>query len=152
MIRIAILIGALFLTTPSEMNAHEFKEDVVVIGNTTSSPKDISLKDLRDIFWGRKRTWENGTPIKVYVLGSANPSTLIFYSQNLGILPSTYWSLLFKQPGNEEDIFVPTILPTDAAIYHAVDCTPGAIGYMSSSEFHYHDSEHDLIEPVDIHL
>jgi hypothetical protein len=145
MIRIAILIGALFLTAPSVVKA-----EVVIIGNTTTAPKDMSLKDVRDVFWGKKRKWDNGVPIRVFLLSSANPSTLEFYSEYMGVLPSTYWATILKQDSNETDFFLPTILPTDAAVYHAIDCTPGGIGYISNAEFNYHDTDHDMIKGVDV--
>lgn len=156
MIRLPLFIGILMCSCPIDAPAdHVDAHEVIIIGNATSVPKNLSIKEVRDIYWGRDRMWDNGTPIRVYTLASPNPTTLQFFTQYLGILPTTYWSNIFKQ--NTNDIFVPTISPSESALYHSVDCNPGAIGFISGSEYNYHnhnaDASHndgDLVDRVDV--
>lgn len=137
-------------TAPTDSLAEHrtYAGHVLIIGNSSSSPKELTTKKLRDIFWGRDRKWENGTPIRVFVLPSSNPMTLEFFTQYLGVLPSTYWSNILKQSG--DDVYLPTVSPTEAALYHSVDCTPGSIGYISDSEYEYHENENDMVDSMGV--
>lgn len=149
MIRIALLLGVLLFSTPIDTNATHMGS-VVIVGNSTTAPKELSIREIRSLFWGKTRKWENGTPVKVYVLPSSNPATLEFFSSYLGILPSTYWSNIFKQEERGDGIFVPRISPSESALYHSVDCTPGAIGYITKGEYEYHEHNDDMVDSMNV--
>jgi len=148
-IRVALLVGMLLISFPEKTTAENVPPDsVVIIGNSASVPHDLSIKQLRDIYWGRDRTWDNGTPIRVYTLTSPNPTTLLFFTQYLGVLPTTYWTNIFKQ--DTVDIFIPIISPSESALYHSIDCNPGAIGFISGSEYNYHVNEADMVDSMSV--
>lgn len=133
MIRVAILVGSLLASIPSNVQS-----EIDIIANQSVPIDTISRSEISAIFTGRKTKWNDGTDIKIYVMPSFNPATVEFFTGYLGILPSTYWHNIIDDSSESEVVFVPNLTPSDFSLYNAIDCTPGSIGYIQHSEYLYY--------------
>lgn len=92
----------------------------------------ISQNALNAIFGMRLRKWEDGSPIRVYVLPDENPLHIAFSKQVLRVFPyqlRNAWNrLVFSGTGEE-----PITVGSEKQMREAVSTTPGAIGYLSPS-------------------
>lgn len=88
----------------------------------------ISTSELRSIFSMRRRTWKDGTPIRVFVLPDQHPVHKSFCKNILGIFPhrlrKSWDRLVFTGIGQ-----APTEVNSLQEMNEMVMKTPGAIGY-----------------------
>jgi len=105
---------------------------VVVLTNTDVQSGELSTSNLRAIFTIRKRSWDDKTPIKVFVLPDQNPLHQQFCKSILKIYPYVLreqWDrLIFSGTG-----IPPTVVDNEHQLQLMIESTPGAIGYASSS-------------------
>ena len=105
---------------------------IVVVNAATSSPPLLSRNTLGAIFGMRLRRWNDGSPIKVFVLPDENPLHIAFSKYVLKVFPyqlrSAWDRLVFSGTGEE-----PIILKSEQQMRSVVGSTPGAIGYLSRS-------------------
>ena len=105
---------------------------VVVINSATYSNSFVSQSVLGAIFGMRLRKWEDGSPIKVFVLPDDNPLHVAFSKYVLRVFPyqlrSAWDRLVFSGTGEE-----PIIVKSEQQMRAIVGSTPGAIGYLSRS-------------------
>lgn len=93
--------------------------------------EQLPLPQLRAIFALRVKQWPDGTPIRVFVFDSVNPSELHrrFCRDLLGIYPyqliKGWQRLTFIGTGS-----APETVAGPAAMHAQVRQTPGAIGYL----------------------
>lgn len=80
----------------------------------------------------RLRKWEDGSPIKVFVLPDENPLHISFSKYVLHVFPyqlrSAWDRLVFSGTGEE-----PVKVTTEQQMRSVIGSTPGAIGYLSRS-------------------
>lgn len=103
----------------------------VVIVNSAINPKGfLSQNALGAIFGMRLRKWEDGSPIKVFVLPDENPLHISFSKYVLHVFPyqlrSAWDRLVFSGTGEE-----PVKVTTEQQMRSVIGSTPGAIGYLS---------------------
>ncbi|MDF1690960.1 MAG: hypothetical protein P1U47_01190 [Zhongshania sp.] len=105
---------------------------VVVLTNTDVQSGELSTSNLRAIFTIRKRSWDDKTPIKVFVLPDQNPLHQQFCKSILKIYPYVLreqWDrLIFSGTG-----IPPTVVNSEQQLLQMIESTPGAIGYASTS-------------------
>jgi ABC-type phosphate transport system substrate-binding protein len=105
---------------------------VVVLTNAEVQAGDLSLANLRAIFTIRKRSWDDKTPIKVFVLPDQNPLHQKFCKTILKVYPYVLreqWDrLIFSGTG-----IPPTIVKNEQELQAIINATPGAIGYAPLS-------------------
>jgi len=89
----------------------------------------LSHSELQAIFTMRVRTWPDGQPIRVFVLGDNAPEQIEFSKKILDIFPyqlRRYWDrLVFSGTGQ-----APIELTSPGEMYIRIGSTPGAIGYL----------------------
>jgi ABC-type phosphate transport system substrate-binding protein len=147
MMRAAILIGSLLFSVPSNVKA---LNNVELIANTSVPVNTLTQSEAAAIFNGKITKWRDGTDIKVYVLPSSNPTTIELFTAVLGILPSTYWQNLLFNASELNVPFVPNISSNEIGLYNAIDCTPGAIGYISVIELDFYHKKTDAVKIIDL--
>ncbi|WP_344932960.1 hypothetical protein [Zhongshania borealis] len=105
---------------------------VVVLTNSEVEAGDLNLANLRAIFTIRKRSWDDKTPIKVFVLPDQNPLHQKFCKSILKVYPYVLreqWDrLIFSGTG-----IPPTIVNNVQELQAIINATPGAIGYAPIS-------------------
>lgn len=126
----ASLLGV-FLFCLTEMAMAE--EPPMVIVNSGIATQDfLSQNALNAIFGMRLRKWQDGSPIKVYVLPDDNPLHVRFVKNILRVFPYQLrlsWDrLVFSGTGEE-----PIKVDSEQQMRALVGSTPGAIGYLSQS-------------------
>lgn len=105
----------------------------VVVVNSVIHPKMIlSQNALSAIFGMRLRKWEDGSPIKVFVLPDKHPLHVAFSKNILRVFPyqlrNAWDRLVFSGTGEE-----PIQVATEQQMRERVSSTPGAIGYLRRS-------------------
>jgi len=105
---------------------------VVVVNATISPPPLLSRNALGAIFGMRLRKWNDGSPIRVFVLPDDNPIHISFSKYVLKVFPyqlrSAWDRLVFSGTGEE-----PIKVKSEQQMLTIVGSTPGAIGYLSRS-------------------
>lgn len=100
-----------------------------VIVNPDVADRSVSQSSLRAIFSMRMRQWQNGKPIKVFVLPSENTLHVSFSKSILNTFPyqlKRSWDLMVYSGSGQ----APTEVGSPAEMLLKVSSTPGAIGYM----------------------
>jgi len=113
------------------MPAFAHSAETVIIN--PSVLQNVSEKQLRSIFSMRRRNWENGTPIRVFVLPDSHPTHKAFCKNTLGMFPhrlrKTWDRLVFTGTGQ-----APEEIATEEAMLEKIRQTPGAVGYISTDK------------------
>jgi len=124
---------------------------VVAINPVTPAGEAIARNTLSAIFGMRLRAWENGTPIRVYVLPDNHAVHIAFCKQILGVFPHQYrtaWDrLVYSGTGqapleveSEEQMRArlagtrgeaPVVVGSEEEMRTRVSGTAGAIGYLT---------------------
>ena len=109
-------------------------DEPTVIVNESVSVDTLSMDDVKQIFMGKKRSWENGDIIVAAVLesGETHENFLKKFIQKSRMQFRTYWKKLVftgkAQALNEFD--------SDNDLVTFVANTKGAIGYIDSASPH----------------
>lgn len=89
----------------------------------------LSRDDLREIFFGRRTRWPDGSPLKVFVLPDQNPLHIRFSKEVLGVYPyqlrSAWDRMVYSGTG-----VAPTVVESAEIMKALIRETPNAIGYM----------------------
>ncbi len=97
--------------------------------NKTVGQTTVSRGALRTIFGMRLRTWNDGSPIRVFVLPDAHPVHIEFCKRALGIFPHQLrWAwdrLVYSGTGQ-----APIQVSTEEQMLRMIKTIPGAIGYL----------------------
>lgn len=114
---------------------------IVVLTHADVKTGELNLSNLRAIFSIRKRSWENKTPIKVYVFPDNSEIHHQFCKSVLKVYPYVLreqWDrLLFSGTG-----IPPTTVNSEEELRAIVNATPGAIGYTTANpSIHASNSE-----------
>ena len=125
-----ILILLLWLPAMPSMAAAP--DDISVIVNREVKIRQASVETVRIVFSMRLRAWDDGTPIKVFVLADEEPTHIRFCKKILGMFPyQLRWAwdrLVFSGTGQ-----APIKVSSEDAMKRKVAATPGAIGYVKRS-------------------
>lgn len=135
--RITLALMVCCLTTLSPQSVA-----MTVIVNSSVPQEKLNVINLRTIFSGRQRYWEDGSNIKVVILGFQNTSHLLFCNQVLDVFPHQI------RRSWERSIFSglsrgPIIVNDFNEMKKIVAQTPGAVGYIDT----YNDEEgvHEIL-------
>lgn len=100
-----------------------------IIVNSTVTQETISANTLRAIFGMRLRTWEDGSPITVFVLATNHPTHVKFTKDALGVfsyqLERAWDRLVYSGTGQ-----APIEVYSEKEMLMKVATTPGSIGYV----------------------
>jgi ABC-type phosphate transport system substrate-binding protein len=122
-----ITLIALLLTL---MSGVCFADGYVLIVNKANPETSISIQEARNIFLGKKSTWENGVKISVFTQ-SGSPVHGAFTKGVVGKSAqqfSTFWKkALFTGTG-----IPPRDFSSDASMLKSVASQSGAIGYVTA--------------------
>ena len=103
---------------------------LVVMHPGTQITPALGQTTLRAIFGMHLRSWEDGTPIKVFVLPSESPVHSTFCKKILNVYPhqlqSSWDRLVFSGTGQ-----APVEVESEEQMHRKIASTPGAIGYLN---------------------
>ena len=123
------LIGVLF---PCAVAMPAENRPVVIVNSETVSKLLLSQNALSAIFGMRLRKWEDGSPIKVFVLPDDNLLHVEFSKYILHVFPyqlrAAWDRFVFSGTGEE-----PVKVMSEQQMRDLVGSTPGAIGYLRGS-------------------
>lgn len=104
--------------------------EVTFIGNPSLTVSKLSKKDVRNIFLGKKTTWDDNTKI-VFVIQEDTPTHEAFLEKYLRKSPSQfkrYWKdKVFTGKGS-----LPQAFASEQNLIKFVSETKGALGYVSA--------------------
>lgn len=125
-----IAVVLLWLTLASNTSAADTQ--VTLIAHQSVDINTLNTSTLRAIFSLRKRSWNNKTPIKVFVLPDNHPVHKSFCKTVLKIYPYVLrdqWDrVIFSGIGTP-----PTVAKDIDELKRIVRATPGSIGYAPSA-------------------
>lgn len=106
---------------------------VYAIINANNLQSRISRNGLNAIFYMRLRSWNDGSPVTVFVLQDEDPLHKKFCKQRLNVFPHQIrkgWNkLIFSGTGQ-----APLLLNNKEEMLSKVSQTPGAVGYLSGKD------------------
>lgn len=130
------LLGILFLaivgmsmSLPGVASA----DDLIVIGNRSVPVASLTPKDVKNIYLGKMKVWDNGMKIVFVTLGSGD-TTNRFLKQYVKKNPSMfnkYWKKKVFTGGGKP----PRSFSREKDLLEYVSKTKGAIGYVSSQAY-----------------
>ncbi len=124
---------AICLLFSSASSATEPTPGVKLLTHGSIDASSLNISTLRAIFSLRKRSWDNKTPIKVFVLPDNHPLHKRFCKSVLRVYPYVLrdqWDrVIFSGAGTP-----PTIVKDAEELRRAVQSTPGAIGYLPQND------------------
>lgn len=100
-----------------------------VIVNPDVGDRSVSQSSLRAIFSMRMRQWQDGKPIRVFVLPGESAAHVSFSKSVLNTFPyqlKRSWDLMVYSGSGQ----APTEVGSPAEMLQKVSSTPGAIGYL----------------------
>jgi hypothetical protein len=106
---------------------------IAVVVSEKNPTTDLRFSDLRQIFAGEKRTWSNGTSIKVFVRGLGTPERAALLDL-LKMTESEYRQHWVAQVFRGEAQSEPIVLPSNGMQREAVLAFPGAIELVKMEE------------------
>lgn len=126
---VSCLVGAL---PTSAVSVPAGNRPVVIVNSVTASKLPFSQNALGAIFGMRLRKWEDGSPIKVFVLPDDDRLHIEFSKYILHVFPyqlrAAWDRLVFSGTGEE-----PVKVHSEQQMRELVGSTPGAIGYIRGS-------------------
>ena len=124
-----IFLFFLLICAPFAVNATQTSDSVEVVVHPVVSTRHLSRNSLRAIFGMRLRAWQDGSPIRVFVLPDDAPLHNLFAKEKLNIFPyqlrSAWDRLIFSGTGQ-----APFLVNSEEEMRIRVATTPGAIGYL----------------------
>lgn len=124
-----VFLILLILNVPFTASASQAIEFVEVVVHPAVSVRHLSRNSLRAIFGMRLRVWQDGSPIRVFVLPDNAPLHNNFAKEKLNIFPYQLrlaWDrLIFSGTGQ-----APFLVNSEEEMHLRVSRTPGAIGYL----------------------
>lgn len=127
-----ILLPALLVTLLFTDNALSSDTAVEIITHPNTNI-NLSRNLLRSVFSMRLRTWQNGTPIQVFVLPDDAPLHSTFAKKKLNVFPyqlrSAWDRLVYSGTGQ-----APLVVHSEEEMRTKVATTPGSIGYLSEDK------------------
>lgn len=121
-----IVVITVLLSTPTPALADN---STIVPFSLNSQSSKFTREDLREIFFGRRTQWPDGSPLKVYVLPDQNAVHIRFVKEVLGIYPyqlrSAWDRMIYSGTG-----VPPIVVDSVEQMQIKIQQTPDAIGYI----------------------
>lgn len=104
---------------------------VDIITNSTSKNEFLSKSQLRLIFEGKKIRWENGIPVRIFILPPDHIATKSFAWEILGLAPEAWKDIKTAAISNSQrNKFYEVATELDMIRY--ISSTNGSIGYINN--------------------
>ena len=124
-----IFLLLLLTTVPFSASASQQSGFIEVVVHPGVGTRQLSRNSLRAIFGMRLRAWQDGSPIRVFVLPDEAKVHNLFAKEKLNIFPyqlrSAWDRLIFSGTGQ-----APFLVNSEEEMRKRVASTPGAIGYL----------------------
>ena len=138
-----LALAVYVLTLAAICEAHEVQ---LIVNNSSVHPEELSVTELRAIFSMRRRTWDDDSAIRVFVLPEHHPLHQSFCKSVLKVYPYVLrdqWDrIIFSGTGTP-----PTVVDSVEKLQQLVAKTPGAIGYQYVTQHpEHHKQEHANVE------
>ncbi|SDY14668.1 hypothetical protein [Nitrosomonas sp. Nm33] len=119
----------LLISVLAVANTSQASDSVEVIVHPSVLVRNLSRNSLRAIFGMRLRAWQDGSPIRVFVLPDDAPLHQFFAKEKLNIFPyqlrSAWDRLIFSGTGQ-----APFLVNSEEEMRARIANTSGAIGYL----------------------
>lgn len=128
-----ILLPTLLIMLLFTDNALSSDEAVEVITHPSTDVSYLSKNLLRSVFSMRLRSWQDGVPIRVFVLPDDAPLHSIFAKKKLNVFPyqlrSAWDRLVYSGTGQ-----APLVVHSEEEMREKIATTPGSIGYLNENK------------------
>lgn len=121
-----IVVVTILISLPVPVSAYD---STIVPFSLNRQYSKLTREDLREIFFGRRTQWPDGSPLKVYVLPDQNAVHIRFVKEVLGIYPyqlrSAWDRMIYSGTG-----VAPIVVDSVEQMQIKIQQTPDAIGYI----------------------
>ncbi|MGR9099454.1 MAG: hypothetical protein ACU826_02695 [Gammaproteobacteria bacterium] len=120
-----LVVGAALNVWSEAANA----ETKIVPFSPVKQSRFFTREDLREIFFGRRTRWADGSPLRVFVLPDQHPVHIRFSKEILEVYPyqlRSAWDRMVYSGTGAPPMVVESLEKMQTLIQH----TPGAIGYI----------------------
>jgi tetratricopeptide (TPR) repeat protein len=104
---------------------------IAIVVNAANSTKDITAAELKEIYFGNKIQWQNGTPITPVLLSPGSKLNEFFLLKICGMDEAAF-NAYWEKRGNVK--IMPMFMERDEWIIRYIEGNPGAIGFMDSGK------------------
>lgn len=108
-------------------------DDIIVIGNRSVPASQLSPKEIKKIYLGKKKNWSNGLKVVFVKLGKGDVSTK-FLKELVKKNPSMY-SKYWKKKMFTGSGTPPIVFEKEKDLVAYVAKTKGSVGYVSSKSY-----------------
>lgn len=106
---------------------------MVVVTSAINPPKAISLSTLRAVYVMRYTKWEDGTPVRAYVLADSTAQHEAFSKEILKLFPRQLRQAWDRQVFSGLGQY-PEQVSSTKEMLAKVSATPGSVGYVPLNE------------------
>ena len=128
------IISATILFLVLNLGRGEGLPGIVVVVNSQNSLSGITTKELRDIYYGKKTAWTDGTEIEVVDLQAERKERQEFSQIVFNIDPAAveknYMKLVFTGQGRPPQ----QVMPTPQKVLSFIAYNRSAIGYVDEAD------------------
>lgn len=105
-------------------------EDIAIV-NTTSGVASLTSDQVKDLFLGKKTSWDDGSKVVVIIVkgGSESESLFKFLGKSEQQFQTTWKKIIFTGKGS-----MPDMVDSNDAVVEKVAKTPGAIGFVDKAK------------------
>ena len=135
----AVLAMAM-LCTVTIPSAQAAGDPIVVIVNSANPVDNLSASDLRKIFLSDRSKWDTGKSVAPVMLGGAAPERVAFLKAVCGMNDADFNKYFVTAAFTGKDVTPPKEVSTSRDVKSVVAGSPGAIGFVKSSDFSAADS------------
>ena len=106
---------------------------IAVVVNPRNSQSNIAMGDLRRVFIGDKRTWPDGSPVKLFTRAPGTPEhdSMLKVIAMSEVEYKQYWRSKVYQGDAQSE---PAVLPSNGMQREALRAYPGGIALVDSTE------------------
>jgi phosphate transport system substrate-binding protein len=110
------------------------RQSLAIVVNRSNPVDDLPFNELRKIFLGERRHWQNGRRIAVLMMDRGTPERETVLREIYGMTEARYAEHFLRGLFAEDVTTAPRTLDSPARVRKFIVQAPGAIGYVRASD------------------
>ncbi len=133
-VAILVALAGLRLALPSP-SAQAAGDSIVVIVNTSNPVENLSLGELKKLFFSDRSKWDTGKSVYPVMMASGAPERTAFLKIVCGMSDADFGKYFMQAAFSGKSATPPKEVASAAAVKGVVSSSPGAIGFVRSGDF-----------------
>jgi ABC-type phosphate transport system substrate-binding protein len=144
----AICICMCIWTIVSAFPVQAAGDSIVVIVNGSNPVDNLSMGELRKLFLSDRTRWDTGRDVAPVMLTAGAPERTLFLKIVFGMNDADFDRYFLRVSFTGKSVTPPKVVGSVRDVRRIVGNSPGAIGFVRSSDFH--DASNSVIKMVKI--